>query len=170
MLDIYGSFTLGTNQVHYITFVCLVALALYYLNRLRNVEIPLLMKLLLPGLYVFGAVMHYEIFWNIVWMGYHSFAILDFTGFLLSEILIIHTINYVFVSTFKYEIPKISLTRHLILSYIIASMIWWLNTTGFYVGWDLFYDGLTTVDPHNFAWAVGKIVSLLGWIMVTNND
>ena len=159
-LNLYGSFSILFYNIHYVTFIGFLAILLVYLYRVRNLQGSILFRLLIPVLYVFGAMMHYEIFWNYTWMFYRSYAILDFVGFLLCEVMIIYTINYLMSVKYKQGIPRVNMNRWILVSLAMIPLMVWLNSTGFYASWDLFDSGLSNLDPHNFAWAVGKIVSL----------
>jgi len=164
-LNIYGYFDIGTQRMHYITFACITVLGLVYLYRLMGTNVPFLSKILLPGAYVAGALMHYEILWNSVWMFYWRIAALDFIGFALCEALIIYTIGEL-REKYYYNIPRIDMRRWLITTVIVGLMILWLYSTGFYVNYKLLYIGTTDIDPHNLSWAVGKITCLLSWLWI----
>lgn len=166
-MDIYGHFFIGFHKIHYVTFVGMVALGITYLYHFRNLNAPILIKILLPCVYIFGALMHYEIMWNFVWMFYRSGAGVDFVGFILCEALVIYTIDLM-RNKYKYNAPRIGLNRWIMITAILGVMMVWLYTTGFYADYKLLYTGASTIDPHNFAWAVGKLFALLSWIFITN--
>lgn len=166
-INIYGYFYILSQKVHYVTFVGMVVLGMYYLYHLRNITAPILIKILLPCVYIFGALMHYEIVWNSVWMFYLPVAAIDFAGYILCEALIIYTVDLM-GSKYKYNAPKIGLNRWIMFTVILGFMMVWLYSTGFYANYKLLYTGLTTIDPHNFVWAIGKLFGLLSWIFITN--
>ena len=167
-INIYGYFYILSQKVHYVTFVGVVVLGMYYLYHSRNITAPILIKILLPCVYIFGALTHYEIVWNSVWMFYSPVAAVDFVGFALCEVLIIRTIDLM-KNKFKYNVQQVGLNRWIMVTAILGLMIVWLYSTGFYADYKLLYTGASTIDPHNFAWAIGKLFGLLSWIFITNS-
>ncbi len=164
-MNIYGQFHVWYHGIHYVTFVGMVVLGMFYLYHFRNLKAPISLKILLPCAYIFAALTHYEIMWNLKWMFYYPPAASAFVGFLLCEAALVHTI-WLIKDKYKYNVPQVSLIRWVIVTGIMTVMILWLNSTGFYSVYKQLYLGLSTVDPHNFAWAVGKLVCLLSWLWV----
>lgn len=167
-MNIYGHFYIWYHDIHYVTFIGMVILGLVYLYRLRNLSGPISLKILLPCAYIFAALVHYEVVWNLEWLFYYPPATPTFVGFLLCEVVLMCTI-WLIKDKYKYNVPQVSLIRWVIVTGIMIVMILWLNSTGFYNAYQLFYLGLSTVDPHNFVWAVGKLVCLLSWLWIPNS-
>lgn len=163
-MNIYGHFHIGNQTIHYVTFVCMVVLGIFYLYRLRNLNTPFSLKILLPCLYVFGALMHYEIVWNFGWAFFSTVGVVDCVGFALCESLIVYAL-WLMKDKYHYDVPQVNIRRWIFVTGVMTFMMWWLYSIGFYKDYRLFYLGQTTEDPHNFAWAIGK-TCLLSWLWV----
>jgi len=136
--------------------------AVYY-QRIGDINNKLL-RLGLPLLYCFGAAMHYEIFWNAGWALSWWVVILDVIGFCVCEAVIwmaIRDLKY----KHHYDIPQVDLKAWIYVSFYFAIAILCLAQTDFYIIYKQVHLHLTTIDPHNFVWAVGKLGTLL-WIWV----
>lgn len=168
MINLYGYFFILYHKIHYVTFVGIITLAIVYFYKLQKVK-PIHIRLLSTGLYVFGALVHYEIMWHLGWMFHWRIAALDFVVFFLCEYLLIHTIKLM-RNKYEYDLPQLNLHRWVVLTLVMIPMIGWLYYTGFYHTYKLVLLELSTENPHNLAWAVGKIICLLSWIFMVRNS
>ena len=140
----------------------MAVLGIYYLYQFKKLNSIILLKILFPCVYMFGAIMHYEIMWNFMWVLYYPTIVMDLVGFTLCEALIVYVLWFM-KNKKGYNIPLVNLKRWCAVTGIMVFMILWLNSTGFYI------DHLQGIDPHNSVWALGKIFCLLSWVWIPTN-
>jgi len=169
-MDPYGGFMLGLNYIHYVTFFCIVALGVIIYYRTKK---HITIKILTAAIYTFAGLMLYEVWWNIGWFYMYPYSIgwflRDFVSFVTIFIVLVWTPNTL-RKTLKLDIPQVNWGVLVIIFMIMPFLILWLQSTGFYVNYLSYHLKETTVNPHNFAWAVGKTISLMYWVLIPTKE
>ena len=129
---------------------------------------PFYLSFLLAAAGVAAALLHYEVFWNVMyifsqWTWYTPFIIADFVAFLLGEILVIKVLTNLYGAGFNHRL-------YAIISVAFAIGCLMLLLTGFYPLWFAYDIHLSSTNPHllypyNLLWFVSK-APILGWVKV----